>query len=655
MADILFELRRRLQGVRRKERLVTWVAGLSRLCLWVLLLLALFFVVDIWIVSSIDWVGAYIVRSILTAVVLALMAWRAYVFLAKPLQRTLDDDLMALHVENAHPELRHRLISTLQLTEATDEARPVGSMELVEALQEDTITFTRAIEFPQVVKFKPAWNWLWKALTGLALAVGLCCLFPAHAQAFFKRLIFLPDQYPTRIHLGQVECVNAQGQVVQDADSTAGASAPGAAPATPAALPLAAGDTIHVRVYLTDDSQLALDDEGHFEEGALTYTYTHGPNAGVSHDLTLTVPKALAAEAQKLTQQKQGPGSGAPAWATFRKGLYWEAKLEAVTDSFQVRGDLDDGHTDWHSFTVLPRPLMRSIKVSVTPPSYMQAQMAPDIHDKTGDISAFQGSTVQIELHATQKLLHAQLQFNDPEPGQPLPQVVKLKEDTSGADPVWKGGFTVTRNTSYFIDLLAINGLSNPDNPPIYQVVSRIDPPPTVTVKFPPADDTVTLAAKYPIQFSAHDNFGLKAIRLRYKFGDDDSPEKFHTIDILSNMSTADYDGTYLMAIRDLPNTGGPLAEGDVITFWVEAKDGAPDDGPDRTASATPGLSDKAYTKNWARSNVYRLAIVTPAQKETELRQKTQEQLDLIKQQAEQIKQDRYDKVDPAIEGKPNN
>ncbi|HTL52444.1 MAG TPA: hypothetical protein VL860_07720, partial [Planctomycetota bacterium] len=383
-----------------------------------------------------------------------------------------------------------------------------------------------------------------------------------------------------------------------------------------------------------------------------------GPNVGVDHELTLSVPKDLAKSGAELIRSGKGPHSGAPEWETFRKGLFWKATIDAVTDPFRATAELDDGRIAWKRFQVLPRPVVRTIKLTVTPPDY--TPLSPEIHDKTGDVAAIQGSIVKVELQATQKLLHAQLQFSDGEPGQAAnagqPQVVKLKAaDTTQADTVWTGTFEVTRNTSYFIDLRATNGLTHPNNPPVYQVVCKIDSLPTVLVKFPKADDTVTLKAKYPIQFSAHDNFGIKAIRLRYKVGEEET-DKITTIDILTPAKDGhdralkpDIDGSMPLEIGSLVDNNGRVVEGEVITFWLEAQDAATTERP---VGMTPGLAESAYTKNWARSNLYRLAIVTPQEKETELRQKVQEQLDLIQQQAETIKKDRNEKVVPAIENK---
>ncbi|HTL52811.1 MAG TPA: hypothetical protein VL860_09575, partial [Planctomycetota bacterium] len=409
MADVLFDLQRRLHSVRQKERLVTGVAGVSRLFLWLLLLLAFFFVLDIWIVRSLDTVESYLVRALLTLVVLGLIAWRGWIALFRPLRTHLDDDLMALRVENAHPELRHRLISTLQLGRAAADDQLVGSTELVAALEAETVSFTRAIPFPSVVLFKPAWDWLWKALVCLLLAAGLCMAFPKHASAFFMRLMFLDRDYPTRVVLDKIDCLNVAGEVVLDEESFKTASAANAKTAFNP--PVAAGDATQVRVFPAVDAELPLDEEGRFSDGVLVYQYTDGPNVGVDHELTLSVPKDLAKSGAELIRSGKGPHSGAPEWETFRKGLFWKATIDAVTDPFRATAELDDGRIAWKRFQVLPRPVVRTIKLTVTPPDY--TPLSPEAHDKTGDVAAIQGSIVKVELQATQKLLHAQLQFSD--------------------------------------------------------------------------------------------------------------------------------------------------------------------------------------------------------------------------------------------------
>ena len=68
--------------------------------------------------------------------------------------RELDDDEVALRVERRHPELRGRLISTIQLTRELGEGALAGSPELIEALETDTVSYSQALDFTQIISFQ---------------------------------------------------------------------------------------------------------------------------------------------------------------------------------------------------------------------------------------------------------------------------------------------------------------------------------------------------------------------------------------------------------------------------------------------------------------------------------------------------------------------
>ena len=144
--DILLE---KLAAVRARQRNVAIGQGLARTALAVLALIVGFFLVD-WLIlaRSTPGSGDTLARGILLTAMLAALGYVVWRCLISVLLHVPDDDEVALKVERGHPELRGRLISTIQLRR---DGRAIGSSDLIAALEADTVAFAGSMRFTDFI------------------------------------------------------------------------------------------------------------------------------------------------------------------------------------------------------------------------------------------------------------------------------------------------------------------------------------------------------------------------------------------------------------------------------------------------------------------------------------------------------------------------
>ncbi|HEX3133163.1 MAG TPA: hypothetical protein VHX44_06220, partial [Planctomycetota bacterium] len=190
--DILLQ---KIDEVRGRQRSVAIGQGVARIVLALIGLVMAFFLVD-WLIlaKSTPGSGDRLARGILVAAMLATLGWVAWRSLIRVLLHTPDDDEVALKVERGHPELRGRLISTIQLRRSSTAG---GSKELIAALEEDTVAFAGGMHFTDIIDLKLLKKVALWALGVIALASALGAWRSDFAGAIFARLALTESTYPT--------------------------------------------------------------------------------------------------------------------------------------------------------------------------------------------------------------------------------------------------------------------------------------------------------------------------------------------------------------------------------------------------------------------------------------------------------------------------
>jgi hypothetical protein len=197
--DILLQ---KIDEVRGRQRSVAIGQGIARIVLAAIGLVMAFFLVD-WLIlaKSTPGSGDRLARGILVAAMLATLGWVVWRSLISVLLHTPDDDEVALKVEKGHPELRGRLISTIQLRRNVGAA---GSKDLIAALEADTVAFVGAKHFTDIIDLallKKAALW---ALAVLVLVGALSAWRSDFAAAILARLTLAEHTYPTAAKIIEV-------------------------------------------------------------------------------------------------------------------------------------------------------------------------------------------------------------------------------------------------------------------------------------------------------------------------------------------------------------------------------------------------------------------------------------------------------------------
>jgi hypothetical protein len=186
----------KIDRVRRRWRAVQIAVGVLKCVLTALALLAGFFLLD-WLALSKfggDAGSGRWPRAVLLLAMIGVFAWVAWREVLRELRRRREDEEIAARVEKAHPELRGRLVSTLQLSR---DKRAMGSRELIAALEADTVRFAAPLAFTDIVNLQMLKKAALIAAAFTLLAFALGAWRSDFAKALFARLFLAEKQYPT--------------------------------------------------------------------------------------------------------------------------------------------------------------------------------------------------------------------------------------------------------------------------------------------------------------------------------------------------------------------------------------------------------------------------------------------------------------------------
>ncbi len=469
-----------------------------------------------------------------------------FVRLLPALRRALrDEDDVALRIERAHPELRHRLVSALQFSRAG--ARPAGSPELMQA------TLDRAVEQCGTFRFRHILDWRTPLRSaGLALAVAAalaaaCAWRPDLASAFARRMAFRVGDYPTATRLLAIEAPDkaARGE-----------------PLTVAAVVDTAG---------------VVPDEGRLQ--------VRGRESGARGVRT------LAAQAGR-------PGRFA-------------VQLDTLMESIEFRVLVHDARSAWRRVTVLPRPAVTAVELEYIYPEY--TGLSPR-KAEGADVQAVVGTRIRLTARASKPIREATL-ARRLAAGEERVEPLRLGADSR----TLHGEFVVDASGTYRIRVRDTDDLA--DAAPSQWLIEALpDRAPTVMLLFPGEDKTVTPKARWPLQLTVEDDFGLGSATLVYEMTDPTvgtpAQEGRKPLGLVSTNGPA-----RRLSMRSLVDMAAFGARpGHQIHYYVEVTDnhpGAPNRG--RSRSFTFAVSDEKTVRealNAARDGAIRQLGVTVQEQE---------------------------------------
>ena len=447
------------QLARLRRRYLTF--GVAKALLWTAALVLLFFGLDRWL----DLPPA--IRLLHTVVVGGALVFALQRFVRYPLSRRFSDVDLAMWVERAYPELHQRLVSAIQLHGASDDELRNQSRAMVDALWRETAEQTRSLRLDALFDNRAMARVGLGAAALTLLLLGGAALSPATARTFLLRHLGADVRYPRATTL-VVELPPAGPDLQRsDRDGTT-------------ELVLPAGADLHVSVLA---------------RGVV-------PKAVF---LDLTTPRGDGQEA-----------AARPVPMTPRPGDRFRHVFRRVSGAFRFHargGDDDRGDREVIVRTVRPAQVA-TLEAVVEPPTYTQVAR---VEQQGGAIEALVGSRVELTVGVTAAVRDAQMVFL--ESGRRLQlQPVQLQDD-GGASLGFRGEFVLEGSDRYQVELVADNGLRNP-NPGTYPISALKDYAP-VGRWLLPEDDTLALlpTGLLCVRVDARDDFGLTAVGLTIERG----------------------------------------------------------------------------------------------------------------------------------------
>jgi hypothetical protein len=302
---------------------------------------------DYWLVTTLFGLGWWDIaaRLLLTGTLLWLAGREAWGGLAAEIRRYRADDELAMRLEESHPELGGRLISTVQLMRDLEagENRKIGSTGLVLALAEDAQERAETVDHRLAWDLRPAKTALIWAAGLLALGIGLAAWRGDIAGAFLRRLAFLSAHYPTATRILAVNIPQLVGR----------------------------GDPVVVEVEVDPTSEVP-------------------PWASV------TVRGADGRSSTLRLERVEADGK-----------TIFRGSLKQAVEDVDLRPMAGDHRWEsWIPVRVLPRPAVKTLTLRLVLPSYLKM---PTQESSTGDLQVPTGTTVEVSASLSRAVSEASL------------------------------------------------------------------------------------------------------------------------------------------------------------------------------------------------------------------------------------------------------
>lgn len=438
-----------------------FVFGVAKALLWVSALILLFFVLDRWLRLPTP------IRLIHVIATLAVGGYAIVHFVRYPLSKKFTEIDLALWLEHTYPELHQRLVSAVQLSSVEAPQLRNQSRAMIDQLWQETAARTRELQLDDLFDNRA----LGRVLGGAAmLCLGLTMgtiMAPDTARTFALRHLGFQIDYPRATTLLIELPPTGPDLQLEDFDGRTEIVVP-------------AGADLHVSVLATG-----------------------------------TIPKEVFLNSQAM--RKDGDlGVSRTIPMTPRPGDRFRHVFRRLAGSFQFRtsgGDDERGDRLVVVRTVRPAQVANVI-ASIVPPAYTGIDKLEQVG---GAIEALIGSQIELAVRATAPVREATMVFL--EDGRRLSLTPTSIADDGGAATAFRTSFHMTGSDRYQIELLADNGLRNP-NPGTYPISALQDYAPVARWLLP-EDDTLALlpTALLCLRIDARDDFGLVGVDLTVERG----------------------------------------------------------------------------------------------------------------------------------------
>ena len=213
--------------------------------------------------------------------------------------------------------------------------------------------------------------------------------------------------------------------------------------------------------------------------------------------------------------------------------------------------EVGERRSDPFEISVYEFPAVRQIDLAYEFPDHIP--LPPRIEEDAGDIQGLEGSTVTVSVHVAGRPTSASMVLESGDE-------ITLR---AGSDGQFTGRLTLAEEDLYAIQLVDANGKQN-QFPDQYAIIPVPDQTPHIQIQDPGRDMRANAVEEVLIAADVDDDFGVDAFDLVFFVGADDA----QTVNLLQAPGLPTSSGEHLLFLEDYS-----LQPGDVITYYVEARD----------------------------------------------------------------------------------
>ncbi|MBE2279196.1 MAG: hypothetical protein IAE91_02305 [Ignavibacteriaceae bacterium] len=267
---------------------------------------------------------------------------------------------------------------------------------------------------------------------------------------------------------------------------------------------------------------------------------------------------------------------------------------------------------------VVDNPVIRSFKLSVTPPGY-SGETPYELIDN-GNVSGLAGTLVKFDLTSNLVLKSAKIEYFDTTSNE-------LKVDGVSA----AGIVRLSKNVDYKIVLTDTEGNNNL-SPVVYSFKVEADGTPTIELLEPKESVTLNQDHRLRTFLKISDDFGFSSLKLYYRIKESKFQavsDKYTSVEIPFAKNLKEQDVTYIWNLTPLF-----LAAGDVVSFYFE-------------------VADNDYTSGFKKAQTVELTVKVPSLDEIfslvdETQNSLESELKQVLKEAEELKKE-LDKIDKEL------
>ncbi|HEX2869165.1 MAG TPA: DUF4175 family protein [Ignavibacteriales bacterium] len=250
-------------------------------------------------------------------------------------------------------------------------------------------------------------------------------------------------------------------------------------------------------------------------------------------------------------------------------GTYY-FEIPAVRSSFTYYVSAEEVQSRQFNITVVDKPIIRAMDVTVTPPAYSREQTVEQ--KDNGNVTSLPGSQIRFDILSTKDLKGARLVFTDS---------TEAPLSVSGKNA--SGTYRIKKDVNYSIQLTDLDGHNN-DNPISFSIKALTDNYPVIEFITPNKDVTLSEDDRVPLLLRISDDFGFTRLLVHYRLSASKvqkPSDEFQTLEIPIQRGTKEQDVNYIWNLSPLK-----LKAQDVVTYYIEVFDNDNVSGPKSAKTA---------------------------------------------------------------------